>query len=177
MSVRKRRPAGRYGLYLDRNDQLVSVVKLRLLTACAMLSLLLSLGGCATRDFARGASTDELAGRWTLTQGAESAQLTLDEDGTFRAEGWPQNLMCTDVARNVEDISWSDTVDFGGQWKALVFDYALSFKIEDPRCNRYGWDSNVWALNGKFEMEIFLSGASSADTARDDEIIWVKKSD
>lgn len=153
-------------------------------TVAAMsLAVMIAIVGCAPRNIAFDVERSDLLGTWTVAVDGKSLRLEMFEDGTYQADDWPENLVCTaDGAETVSELDWGITVDAHGTWEPFSSsgsgNSTLAFFPADSRCARDGWYSHVWVnRSDHLSQNIFLDGLVDADTAEDDQIFWLEKVD
>lgn len=145
----------------------------------ALVALSFMIAGCSPTDIAYGLDPGELPGEWRAMHDGGAARLTLNDDGTFNAAAWPENLVCTSPgASTVDDLDWEGRSDFSGTWHSVSSDlsYALVFSIQQGPCDQTGWSSYVWSSGDTLEIKVFLTSVNDPDSASNDQIFWLRKS-
>lgn len=152
---------------------------LRVAMVLAVVFMMSLTVGCAPRDIAYGVSVDDLSGAWEAGHENTEISLNLAEDGTFTAQGWPSELICSERgAQRLEDLDWENTFNFEGRWETVSSDltHSLVFSVLDFPCDDSGWNSYVWSQSeDELFLKVFLGSVMDPDSASADQVLWLRK--
>lgn len=110
----------------------------------ALGALALCLAGCSAGNLAFGITYADVAGTWTATDDLETT-LTLADDGTLAASGWPTAIGCDGGrASDVEELRGWERRDLTGEWDASPDLQKVWLAFDADTCTRGGPILWVW---------------------------------
>lgn len=131
-----------------------------------MASSVMLVSGCAPSNLAFNVSPADKVGTWTAESDFGTV-LTLNEDGSLTATGWPTALGCDGSrADDMASLRLSARADISGDWSSSeTRPYELFLHFGADACSEGGSYANIWRrADGKLDLCAIIPSASDPDT-------------